>query len=147
MASMALLASIHQDSSMQLDLHANGIAENNLCLLVCWSRVLGSDKTQDICRLLQSEALMPDELHLAFWHSSGPERGVLNMKEPPAVRMNEELGGLLTWKLAGEDLIRQSGLAYAIVRPAALTEEPAGADLEIAQGDNIKGKISRQALD
>ena len=59
------------------------------------------------------------------------------------MRMNAELGGLLTWKLAGEDAIRESRLPYAIVRPVALTEEPAGADLEIAQGDNIKGKISR----
>ena len=65
------------------------------------------------------------------------------VQEPPAVRMNDELGGLLTWKLAGEDVIRGSGIPYAIVRPTALTEEPAGADLEIAQGDNLKGKISR----
>ena len=57
--------------------------------------------------------------------------------------MNAELGGLLTWKLAGEDVIRHSGLAFAIVRPVALTEEPAGADLEVQQGDNVKGKISR----
>lgn len=57
--------------------------------------------------------------------------------------MNAELGGLLTWKLAGEDVIRHSGLAFTIVRPVALTEEPAGADLEVQQGDNVKGKISR----
>lgn len=59
------------------------------------------------------------------------------------MRMNDELGGLLTWKLAGEDAIRASGLPYTIVRPVALTEEPAGAELEVAQGDNIRGKISR----
>lgn len=59
------------------------------------------------------------------------------------MRMNEELGGLLTWKLAGEDEVRSSGAPFAIVRPVALTEEPAGADLEAAQGDIIKGKISR----
>lgn len=57
--------------------------------------------------------------------------------------MNKELGGLLTWKLAAEDLIRESGIPYAIVRPVALTDEPAGAGLEISQGDTIKGKISR----
>ena len=61
------------------------------------------------------------------------------------MRMNAELGGLLTWKLAGEEAIRRSGLPHAIVRPVALTEEPAGAELEIEQGDNIKGKISRSA--
>ena len=37
----------------------------------------------------------------------------------------------------GEDLIRESGVPYTIVRPCALTEEPAGADLIFDQGDNI----------
>ncbi len=40
--------------------------------------------------------------------------------------------------LQGEDEVRQSGVPYAIVRPCALTEEPAGADLVISQGDTIK---------
>lgn len=39
--------------------------------------------------------------------------------------------------LQGEDLIRDSGIPYTIVRPCALTEEPAGADLIFDQGDNI----------
>lgn len=34
-------------------------------------------------------------------------------------------------------MIRESGIPYAIVRPCALTEEPAGADLIFDQGDNI----------
>lgn len=37
----------------------------------------------------------------------------------------------------GEDEIRESGIPYTIVRPCALTEEPAGADLIFDQGDNI----------
>lgn len=37
----------------------------------------------------------------------------------------------------GEDLLRESGIPYTIVRPCALTEEPAGADLIFEQGDNI----------
>lgn len=37
----------------------------------------------------------------------------------------------------GEDLVRESGIPYTIVRPCALTEEPAGADLIFEQGDNI----------
>lgn len=41
----------------------------------------------------------------------------------------------------GEDLIRESGMPYAIVRPCALTEEPAGADLIFEQGDNITVKM------
>lgn len=70
--------------------------------------------------------------------------GIDLSQEPPAVRMNDELGGILTYKLKGEDEVRQSGVPYAIVRPCALTEEPAGAELVISQGDTIKGKLSRQ---
>ncbi|CAL5345193.1 unnamed protein product [Camellia sinensis] len=47
---------------------------------------------------------------------------------------------------SGEDLIRESGIPYTIVRPCALTEEPAGADLIFDQGDNITGKISREEI-
>ena len=39
--------------------------------------------------------------------------------------------------------MRAAGAPYAIVRPCALTEEPAGAELVVDQGDNLKGKISR----
>lgn len=38
----------------------------------------------------------------------------------------------------GEDEVRQSGVPFAVVRPCALTEEPAGAELVISQGDTIK---------
>ncbi|KAF7149803.1 hypothetical protein RHSIM_Rhsim02G0147000 [Rhododendron simsii] len=38
------------------------------------------------------------------------------------------------------NLIRESGIPYTIVRPCALTEEPAGADLIFDQGDNITPK-------
>lgn len=64
-------------------------------------------------------------------------------EEPPAVKMNDMLGGLLTYKLASEDALRMSGVPAAIVRPTALTEEPAGAEVLLDQGDTIKGKISR----
>jgi uncharacterized protein YbjT (DUF2867 family) len=57
--------------------------------------------------------------------------------------MNEELGGIMTFKLRAEDVLRDSGVPYTIVRPVALTEEPGGAPLEFDQSDNIKGKISR----
>lgn len=68
--------------------------------------------------------------------------------QPPAVRMNEMLGRILEWKLAGEDVIRTSGVPYCIFRPCALTvEDGAGVDaLEFAQGDNITGMISREDL-
>ena len=44
----------------------------------------------------------------------------------------------MTYKLAGEDVVRSSGVPYTVVRPCALTEEPEGAELVIEQGDNIK---------
>ena len=42
--------------------------------------------------------------------------------------------------------MRESGLPYAIIRPCALVEEPAGAELEWGQGDTLKGKVSRDAI-
>ena len=66
--------------------------------------------------------------------------------EPPAVRMNDQLGGILTWKLRGEDSVRASGVPYTIIRPCALTEEPGIKTLIFEQGDNIKGKVSRDAI-
>jgi uncharacterized protein YbjT (DUF2867 family) len=76
-----------------------------------------------------------------------PGRPGINLaEEPPAVRMNDQLGGILTWKLQGEESVRQSGLAYAIIRPCALTEEPGGKALIFEQGDNIRGKVSREDI-
>eukprot|EP00188_Purpureofilum_apyrenoidigerum_P006392 Plantae.Rhodophyta-Purpureofilum_apyrenoidigerum.ctg9887.p1 GENE.Plantae.Rhodophyta-Purpureofilum_apyrenoidigerum.ctg9887~~Plantae.Rhodophyta-Purpureofilum_apyrenoidigerum.ctg9887.p1 ORF type:complete len:529 (-),score=109.50 Plantae.Rhodophyta-Purpureofilum_apyrenoidigerum.ctg9887:234-1763(-) len=64
--------------------------------------------------------------------------------EPPAVRMNKMLGRVLEWKLAGEDVIRASGVPYVIIRPCALTEEPATNSLQFDQGDTLKGQIPRE---
>lgn len=76
-----------------------------------------------------------------------PGRPGLNLEEePPAVRMNEQLGGILTWKLRGEDAVRESGIPYTIIRPCALTEEPGGKALIFEQGDNIRGKVSRDDI-
>jgi len=57
-------------------------------------------------------------------------------------RGTRERLGAARWR-AGEDVIRSSGVPFAIVRPVALTEEPAGAELQLDQGDTIRGKISR----
>ena len=65
---------------------------------------------------------------------------------PNAVRMNEQLGGILTWKLRGEEAIKSSGLTYTIVRPCALTEQPGDKTLYVEQGDNLKGQVSRDAI-
>lgn len=76
-----------------------------------------------------------------------PGRPGINLEEePPAVRMNDMLGGILTWKLKGEDCVRSSGIPYTIVRPCALTEEPGGKALMFDTGDNIKGKVSREDI-
>ena len=76
-----------------------------------------------------------------------PGRPGINLEEePPAVRMNDMLGGILTWKLRGEDAVRESGLSYTIIRPCALTEEAGGKVLTFDQGDNLKGKVSREDI-
>ncbi|MEO0688352.1 MAG: CIA30 family protein, partial [Cyanobacteria bacterium J06649_11] len=76
-----------------------------------------------------------------------PGRPGINLEEePPAVKLNDQLGGILTWKLKGEDSLRESGIPYTIIRPCALTEEPGGKELIFEQGDNIRGKISREDI-
>ncbi|OKH22354.1 NADH:ubiquinone oxidoreductase [Hydrococcus rivularis NIES-593] len=76
-----------------------------------------------------------------------PGRPGLNLEEePPAVRLNDRLGGILTWKLRGEEAVRQSGINYIIVRPCALTEKPGNKVLVFDQGDNMKGQVSREAI-
>jgi uncharacterized protein YbjT (DUF2867 family) len=73
-----------------------------------------------------------------------PGRPGINLdEEPPAVRLNDQLGGILTWKLRGEESVKSSGIPYTIIRPCALTESAGGKELIFEQGDNIKGKISR----
>lgn len=76
-----------------------------------------------------------------------PGRPGINLEEePPAVKLNDQLGGILTWKLKGEDSLRESEIPFTIIRPCALTEEPGGKELIVEQGDNIKGKISREDI-
>ncbi|MBE9169511.1 CIA30 family protein [Pleurocapsales cyanobacterium LEGE 06147] len=76
-----------------------------------------------------------------------PGRPGINLEEePPAVRMNDQLGGILTWKLRGEEAVRNSGLTYTIVRPCALTEQPGNKVLYAEQGDNLRGQVSREAI-
>ena len=91
--------------------------------------------------------LTPQFIHISSAGVTRPGKPGLNLEaEPPAVRMNEQLGGILTWKLAGENVIRDSGLTYTIIRPCALTEEITPQLLQFAQGDSLKGQVSRQAI-
>ncbi|KAG6696206.1 hypothetical protein I3842_09G136700 [Carya illinoinensis] len=93
------------------------------------------------------DPICPRFVHVGSAGVTRPGRPGLDLsKQPPAVRLNKELDFILTFKLKGEDLIRESGMPYAIIRPCALTEEPAGADLIFDQGDNITGKISREEV-
>ncbi|KAL6206738.1 hypothetical protein ACLB2K_023985 [Fragaria x ananassa] len=93
------------------------------------------------------DPITPRFVHVSSAGVTRPERPGLDLsRQPPAVRLNKELDFILTFKLKGEDLIRESGIPYTIVRPCALTEEPAGADLIFEQGDNITGKISREEV-
>ncbi|KAM0944657.1 putative complex I intermediate-associated protein 30 [Dioscorea sansibarensis] len=92
-----------------------------------------------------NDPVTPRFVHVSAAGVTRPDRPGLDLsKQPPAVRLNKELGFILTYKL--KDLLRESGLPYTIVRPCALTEEPAWADLIFDQGDNITGKISRDEV-
>ena len=67
---------------------------------------------------------------------------------PPIVQLSDSIGRILEWKLAGEDVIRTSGIPYCILRACALTEEDTvGVEsLKFEQGDFMTGKISRDDL-
>ncbi|GAB2231316.1 hypothetical protein Droror1_Dr00010322 [Drosera rotundifolia] len=98
-------------------------------------------------RAYMREPITPRFVHVGSAGVTRPGRPGLDLsKQPPAVRLNQELGFILSYKLKGEDLLRESGIPYTIIRPCALTEEPAGADLIFDQGDNITGKISREEV-
>ena len=92
-------------------------------------------------------ASLPQFVTISSAGVTRPGRPGINLEEePPAVRMNDQLGGILTWKLRGEDAVRESGLHYTIIRPCALTEEAGGKALIFEQGDNIRGKVSREDI-
>jgi uncharacterized protein YbjT (DUF2867 family) len=56
-------------------------------------------------------------------------------------------GKILDCKLKGEDVLRQSGLDYTIIRPGGLTDKPGGSNaLIFGQGDQITGMLSRDDL-
>jgi uncharacterized protein YbjT (DUF2867 family) len=89
----------------------------------------------------------PQLIHISSAGVTRPNRPGINLaEEPPAVRMNDQLGGILTWKLRGEEAIRSSNLTYTIIRPCALTEQPGDKTLYAEQGDNLRGQVSRDAI-
>jgi len=55
--------------------------------------------------------------------------------------LNRLFGNVLVWKLKGEDYLRASGIAYTIVRPGGLLNEPGGkGEIVFAQGDPPMGE-------
>jgi len=67
-------------------------------------------------------------------------RGVTHEGHP----LNRMFGDVLIWKLKGEDYLRGSGLAYTVVRPGGLLNEPASTgDIAFEQGDRtFSGTLS-----
>ncbi|MFW5713340.1 MAG: SDR family oxidoreductase [Brevefilum sp.] len=64
----------------------------------------------------------------------------------PGHPMNH-FGNVLKWKLKGEEVLRQSGLEYVIIRPGGLMDTPGGKRrLIYKQGDHLLGMISRADL-
>jgi len=56
-------------------------------------------------------------------------------------------GRILEWKFKSEEVLRKSGLEYAIVRAGGLTDAPGGSQtLLLGQGDHIRGTLSREDL-
>lgn len=58
--------------------------------------------------------------------------------------LNKQFGRVLEWKQKGEQALRRSGVAYTIIRPGGLTDEPGGQQaIQIGQGDKLSGRIAR----
>lgn len=58
--------------------------------------------------------------------------------------LNKMFDNLLTWKLKGENALRDSGVAYTIVRPGGLVDTPGGEkEIIFEQGDEGAGSIAR----
>ena len=58
--------------------------------------------------------------------------------------LNELFDNVLRWKFKGEEALRSSGVAYTIIRPGGLTEEPGGeSEIKIFAADAGEGSIPR----
>jgi uncharacterized protein YbjT (DUF2867 family) len=58
--------------------------------------------------------------------------------------LNEMFNNILIWKFKGEEVLRKNGIAYTVVRPGGLTDEPGGESaLLFQQGDSGEGRVSR----
>ena len=58
--------------------------------------------------------------------------------------LNKMFDNLLTWKLKGEDALRDSGVPYTVVRPGGLVDTPGGEkEIVLENGDEGAGSIAR----
>ena len=90
----------------------------------------------------------PQFVHISSAGVTRPNRSDINLaKEPPREGINKQQERFLTWKLKGESVVRDSGMAYTIIHPYALTEEPENKSaLYFEQGDNLQGQVRRDAI-
>jgi len=59
-------------------------------------------------------------------------------------QLNRMFDNVLIWKGKGEEAVRQSGVAYTIIRPGGLTNKPGGeTGLRFEQGDQGTGIVTR----
>lgn len=67
-----------------------------------------------------------------------------NRFHPIRIILNNIRWGLMDNKFKGEEALRQSGVAYTIVRPGGLSDGPKGEKkLLVAQGDTRSGMVAR----
>ena len=57
-----------------------------------------------------------------------------------------EMAHLIEWRKRGEQALRESSIAYTIVRPSSLTDETGGRALRFEQGAGHQGQVSRADL-
>lgn len=68
----------------------------------------------------------------------------LGVTRPERFPQIEQMASMLSYKLMGEDAVRNSGCPFTIVRPGGLIDTPAGeAHIVVDQGDRLAGSISR----
>ncbi|KAI0564294.1 NAD(P)H-binding [Gracilaria domingensis] len=68
----------------------------------------------------------------------------IGVTRPERFPQLQQMGSILTYKLCGEDALRESGCAFTIVRPGGFTDMPAGhLPVILDQGDRLAGSIPR----
>lgn len=68
----------------------------------------------------------------------------LGVTRPERFPQLQQMASMLTYKLSGEDVVRNSGCPFTIVRPGGFVDTPRGeARLIFDQGDRIAGSVSR----